>query len=76
MARTRIRIAGGDGLADSSFADRDGVETTALDLGWFLVRLIAPVAGDYQMTDDSEIRIRWGDLYGWYWDRGLAPGAP
>ena len=76
VARTRIRIAGCDGLADSSFADRDGVETTALDLGWFLVRLIAPVAGDYQMTDDSEIRIPWGDLYGWYWDRGLAPGAP
>ena len=76
VARTRIRIAGCDGLADSSFADRDGVETTALDLGWFLVRLIAPVAGDYQMTADSEIRIPWGDLYRWYWDRGLAPGAP
>ena len=69
-------MAGSDGFADSSFADRYGVETTALDLGWFPVRLIAPVAWNYEMTEDSEIRIPWGDLYGWYWDRGLAPGAP
>ena len=69
-------MAGSDGFADSSFADRYGVETTALDLGWFPVRLIAPVAWNYEMTEDSEIRIPWGDRYGWYWDRGLAPGAP
>ncbi len=66
VARTNVQVAGSDGYADSRFADNSSVETTALDTGWFLVRLIAPVAGDYGLTRDSEIKIAWGDLHDWY----------
>ncbi len=66
VARTRIQVAGSDGYADSRFADNSSVETTALDTGWFLVRLIAPVAHDYGLTRDSGIKIAWGDLHDWY----------
>ena len=65
VARTNVQVAGSDGYADSRFAD-SSVETTALDTGWFLVRLIGPVAHECGLTRDSGIKIAWGDLHDWY----------
>ncbi len=33
------------------------------------MRLVGRVADAYEMTADSEIKIPWGDLLGWYTDR-------
>jgi hypothetical protein len=66
VARTNVQVAGYDGYADSRFADNNSVETTALDTGWFLVRLIGPVAHECGLTRDSGIKIAWGDLRDWY----------
>ena len=70
VARTRIRVCGCRGRFDSSGDGWEAVETTVQDTGWFLVRLIGRVADANEMTSDSQIRIRWGDLYAWYSQRG------